>query len=146
MSQCGSRVTNGISLPFPFHDFPRKFSKGFSFFYGNSLLNSFLLGREANSRFFGNPSILHQLFTVTDDVNPFPPHFCKNALIFLLFCCFASSNYEWFYKQKIAQKKVPSKILIMEVNRSCMIMLLQFMHATSLILCTNYDFLPLNKH
>ena len=83
VSVCGSsRVTNGISLPFPFMTF---IQKGFFLLLWVpiefiSLALDFLAMAAQHS------DILHQLFTVTDDVNQFPEWFAVRKVFFVQKC------------------------------------------------------------
>ena len=118
MSQCGSRVTNGISLPFPFHDFPRKFSKGF--FYGNSLLNSFLLWKKRIADFL---AILRSFINFLQ-LQMMSIHFL--LLIFAKMHCFSALFtviiMNGFTSRKLLRKKCQVKYLLwksIEVAWSC---------------------------
>ena len=86
VSVCGSsRVTNGISLPFPFMTFhtERFFPPSLSSYwihFSAALALDFLAMAAQHS------DILHQLFTVTDDVNQFPEWFAVRKVFFVQKC------------------------------------------------------------
>ena len=81
VSVCGSsRVTNGISLPFPFMTFIERFFppslSSYWIHFSAALALDFLAMAAQHS------DILHQLFTVTDDVNQFPEWFAVRKVFF----------------------------------------------------------------
>ena len=140
-----------------FHDFHRKVFFLLLLLGSEFLLNSFLSFGQIFWQWLGTHSdILHQLFTVTDDVNQFPEwsavrvasFLCKNAqhhficddhdffffssqnffvLIIVMKNAFEAENYLIYAQSRKGKKTCQVQLLIMEVNISCMIMRVTFL-------------------